>query len=252
MTVRVAVADDDRDYRLLVRLAVEGHAEVAFAGEASTGEELVDLVAGGGVDLVLLDASLAGAGETVARLREEAPAVPVALTSSLPPNMVATTVARLGALGSLAKDIPPRDLPAAIAELGAFTVAIERSLRTTRVALPHDLQSARASRGVARSTLAGWCDDDVRESALLLISELVTNGIRQAGTDLDVRIALGSDVLRVEVCDRDPTLPVMRTPAISDTGGRGMRLVDQLSLRWGVQARRSGKCVWFELPRAVL
>ena len=64
-----------------------------------------------------------------------------------------------------------------------------------------------------------------------------------------VRIAVTATTIRVEVTDRHPELPVMRSPEANESSGRGMRIVDQTATRWGVQARRTGKCVWFEVPR---
>jgi hypothetical protein len=39
----------------------------------------------------------------------------------------------------------------------------------------------------------------------------------------------------------------VRSPALEDESGRGMRLVDSLARRWGVQPAGTGKCVWFEV-----
>ena len=100
--------------------------------------------------------------------------------------------------------------------------------------------------------LEGWCDPDVLYDVELLITELVTNGVQHAVSDVDVRIAVGATTVRVEVGDCSPTEPVVRTALLNDTDGRGMRIVDQVASRWGVDVRRTGKCVWFELPRLQL
>jgi anti-sigma regulatory factor (Ser/Thr protein kinase) len=88
----------------------------------------------------------------------------------------------------------------------------------------------------------------------LLVSELVTNGVRHANATpaAPVRIAvqIADDRVRVEVSDRgvgfdhgplppDPTRP----------GGWGLRLVDELADAWGVE-RAGGTTVWFEVARA--
>ena len=60
-----------------------------------------------------------------------------------------------------------------------------------------------------------------------------------------------SGFLRVEVRDHGYGLPVLDHAAGLD-GGLGLRLVDRLADRWGVDQFLPGKIVWFELePRAV-
>jgi DNA-binding NarL/FixJ family response regulator len=248
VTLRIVVADDDPDYRLLLRLALDAAAELSVVDEATSAQELIEVVTAD-VDVVLLDASLPGALRAAPVLRAARPRARLVLTSSLPAAHVADAVASAGAVGSLAKDIPLARLPDAIRELGTLVDAAQRALHSEAAILPGHPASARAARKVLTAALDGWCGDEVRDAAALLISELVTNGIRHAATDVDVRISLGSRTVRVEIGDRSPVVPVLRSPEPTDIGGRGMRIVDELSLRWGVQARRTGKVVWFELPR---
>lgn len=246
MTLRLVVVDDDDDYRLILRHAVEGCEDLELADEASSA---LDVHPSGldAIDLVLLDASLPGAMRLAALVRESA--VRLVLTSSLPAPYVTDAVVRSGAVGSLAKDIPVARLPAAIRELGALAGAVERAMQTARQSLPGEPASARASRQALVSVLDGWATDEIRDAAELLVSEVVTNVVRHAGTDLGVAIAVGPTTVRVEITDRNPDLPVMRSPEPTDVGGRGMRIVAELASRWGIDARRSGKSVWFELPR---
>jgi DNA-binding NarL/FixJ family response regulator len=248
VSLHLVVADDDPDYRRLVALALEGQADLEIVGEAATAAELADQV-GPDVDLVLLDASMPGAVEAVPALQEAHPSVRFVVVSSLPAGHVADAVARVRAVGSLAKDIPLSRLPDAIKDLGALVDAVELALHSEERTLPGVPASARTSRQVLAAALDGWCDAEVQDAAALMISELVTNGIRHAGSDVRVRIAVGARTVRVEIGDQSPDVPVMRTPQPTDIGGRGMRIVDELSLRWGIEARRTGKSVWFELPR---
>ena len=122
-------------------------------------------------------------------------------------------------------------------------------MRTASASLPPDVTSPRHSRQLARTALAGWCDPSDFVDVELLISELVANGVEHAETQVDVRIAVTATTIRIEVTDRHPDLPVIRSPEATESSGRGMRIVDQTATRWGVQARRTGKCVWFEVPR---
>jgi anti-sigma regulatory factor (Ser/Thr protein kinase) len=116
-----------------------------------------------------------------------------------------------------------------------------------------------------RSVLAEWHMDAFTESAELIISELVTNAV-QASTDESgnpvyhdggmavIRVRLLSDRARllVEVWDRAPGIPVRRYPKGIEETGRGLALVDALSLTWGWRhvPDPGGKCVWAELRLA--
>lgn len=85
----------------------------------------------------------------------------------------------------------------------------------------------------------------------LLVSEVVTNSFRHgaAGDDvIGLRVLLEGEVVRVEVSDAGAgsTKPVIRPASID--GGWGLRIVDELSSRWGVSTEGRRRVVWFELP----
>ena len=81
---------------------------------------------------------------------------------------------------------------------------------------------------------------------MLLTSELVTNAIVHAGTDVDVRCEIVDDEVRVEVHDRHRArhIPV---PG-EQVSGRGLMLPEALATAWGITYGRSDKQVWFTLP----
>lgn len=87
------------------------------------------------------------------------------------------------------------------------------------------------------------------ETAALLATELVTNVVIHAGTDLDLVLTLQEGELTVEVADRHPArLLTTQSPSRElPEGGRGLALVDALSTRWGTTHSRVGKSVWFTL-----
>jgi Histidine kinase-like ATPase domain len=94
------------------------------------------------------------------------------------------------------------------------------------------------------------------DAATLGVSELVTNALLHAGGGIAVRISDTDGRLRVEVYDESPTLPERATSVGIDaetnpsTVGRGLRILDAISLAWGVYDEETGKCVWFQ-PSAV-
>ena len=55
--------------------------------------------------------------------------------------------------------------------------------------------------------------------------------------------------VRVSVSDGGaPTVPELGEPAQGATGGRGLRIVEKLSVRWGTNAGEDGTTVWAEVP----
>ncbi|MEX0666610.1 MAG: ATP-binding protein [Acidimicrobiia bacterium] len=108
-----------------------------------------------------------------------------------------------------------------------------------------DVSPARA-RSIVRRMLAVWDADDEVRLTELLTSELVTNAVRHAATEIMLRVAVDARTVRVEVTDTGKTMPVLtQTP---DVGGYGLRIVDQLAARWGVDPiPNDGKTVWFEV-----
>jgi anti-sigma regulatory factor (Ser/Thr protein kinase) len=110
---------------------------------------------------------------------------------------------------------------------------------------------------IARRALAeDHVPDELLEDAQLVVSELVTNGVRHGGSDptrwLGVRARLRPGGLRIEVCDPGPGFapppPLPRSG--SPVGGRGLPIVDRLARRWGAGRTADGRWeVWAEIDR---
>jgi two-component sensor histidine kinase len=115
-----------------------------------------------------------------------------------------------------------------------------------RLALPPLPESAARAR---RALLRGGLHPDLDHTVTLLTTELITNVVKHAGLGPDDRIvvlaALQPDFAHVEVHDPGPGFdPEIR----ASTKGYGLRLVETLSSRWGVE-RREGTKVWFEVDK---
>lgn len=114
---------------------------------------------------------------------------------------------------------------------------------------PRCVGRARAALGEA---LTCWGLTDLEDSALVVLSELLTNAGRHArtpGQDIETRYLRTPGGLRVEVHDGTCTSPILSTPDSARESGRGMWLVDALADRWGVDERTGapGKVVWAEI-----
>jgi len=121
--------------------------------------------------------------------------------------------------------------------------------------LPYTASSVGAAR---RRLLGDLAEAGVHEAtacdASLILSELISNALRHAsplpGGMVRVSWQLGGDCVEIAVGDGGgPTTPVVNKPAAGALGGRGLGIVDRLSLRWGVYARQDGSetTVWAEL-----
>ena len=121
-------------------------------------------------------------------------------------------------------------------------------MRTATISLPPEPVSARACRRFLLDTLDEWDADQFADEAVLLLSELVTNAVLHAGTEIDVELRLDRDVLRVEVRDGDPRLPTVRQYSVLSGTGRGLALVAGTAKTWSAEpVPDGGKRVWFEL-----
>lgn len=77
------------------------------------------------------------------------------------------------------------------------------------------------------------------------MSELVTNAVVHAGTNITLRVVPDDVGARVEVADGSTVMPGLRLATSRSHSGRGLLLVDHFSREWGVERTTSGKTVWF-------
>ncbi len=121
--------------------------------------------------------------------------------------------------------------------------------RNLQVTLLTGDQAAGLARRATRDALVTWRLAHLEETAVLLVSELVTNAVRHAhGTDaIALNLQTDRTCLRIEVQDADARWPQPRTPAGSDECGYGLVLVEALAGKWGVRETATGKAVWAEV-----
>ncbi|MFE3286192.1 SpoIIE family protein phosphatase, partial [Streptomyces sp. NPDC059233] len=123
-----------------------------------------------------------------------------------------------------------------------------RTMLTVAQAEPERIAGARQQ---IRELLHDWADEEQLDSAVLMVSEMVTNVL--VHTDGDALLVaeavgeLGERRLRVEVADTSDELPHKRHPGEMASSGRGVLLMEMLADSWGVDPRGEGKTIWFEL-----
>ena len=111
---------------------------------------------------------------------------------------------------------------------------------------PEGTSVGRARRLVTAAATAGGHGELV-DVASLLVSEIVTNSVLHAGTEIRLRCHATRTGIRVEVFDGSPLLPSVRHYEAEATTGRGLALVSALASSWGVHREDDGKTLWFEL-----
>lgn len=112
-------------------------------------------------------------------------------------------------------------------------------------------QAARTAREFVRARLTGLPSDLV-ESAELLTSEVVTNGILHARTGLEMGVSRTAKEIAVAVQDANDAMPSARPAPAGDEiaqQGRGMAIIVALAddFGWRPLPDRPGKVVWFTL-----
>jgi anti-sigma regulatory factor (Ser/Thr protein kinase) len=103
----------------------------------------------------------------------------------------------------------------------------------------------RAARATVRRMLPD-ADPRVVERAMLVVSELVTNAVMHADTEIVLDVSVDGNHVRVLVEDGDPRIP----EALDDSGphgGFGLHIVERLADSWGIAPRDNGKAVWVDL-----
>ncbi|MFE8923377.1 SpoIIE family protein phosphatase [Streptomyces rochei] len=122
-----------------------------------------------------------------------------------------------------------------------------------------------AAREMVRAALTDWSalglpgtrhwTEHLAADALVVVSELVTNAVVHAGTDVEVACRLEeTGTLVVEATDHHPSRAPrsgdQETPHEIPEYGRGLRLVAALAESWGITYRPGTKTVWARLRAA--
>jgi anti-anti-sigma regulatory factor len=126
-------------------------------------------------------------------------------------------------------------------------VAEEPEPRRIRVRLRPVPDACRQVRALVGHACATWHRRDAAATAMLIATELVANVVRHAHTTMEFTVGLRDGRLWLTVRDGSRLLPRPGDPGVTDAGGRGLRLVRELTESWGVLAVPDGKVVWTRL-----
>ena len=108
--------------------------------------------------------------------------------------------------------------------------------------------ACRQVRQVVTQACAAWQRTDLAGTAALIATELVANVVRHAHTTMEFTLRpLRDGRLSMAVRDGSRRMPKPARPDVTAAGGRGLRLVHDLTEAWGVLPVSDGKVVWTQL-----
>ncbi|MFP5257199.1 MAG: ATP-binding protein [Acidimicrobiia bacterium] len=94
---------------------------------------------------------------------------------------------------------------------------------------------------------------EATDALLLVASELITNAVRHGDGEVELRVIVEPECVRLEVLDGGHAAVTAPTenPAPSALGGRGLLLVQGVADRWGSEFETDGRTlVWAEVARS--
>jgi hypothetical protein len=163
----------------------------------------------------------------------EWPSSPIAVVASAPPLL--DQLDRLG----LGHRMP------VVADLGQAAAALRHSPRLLLAStqLPPTVDAPAAARAFVAAALSRWQAAGIVEGARWVVSELVTNAVVHARTDMTVRVSLTGRRVGLSVADRGQADSIRL-----DADSWGLRVVGRLARTWGVLPRLGeGSVVWVVL-----
>lgn len=118
---------------------------------------------------------------------------------------------------------------------------------TARLLLAPHVTASRVARDFVSRTCLDWGLAQGIASACLVVSELVTNGLRHAVTEMELTLSRHGGILRLAVRDgsSEPLRAAEQAWDLEGVHGRGLALVDACSRAWGtLPTADGGKVVW--------
>ncbi|SCF14099.1 anti-anti-sigma factor [Micromonospora coriariae] len=168
-----------------------------------------------------------------ARRAAEWPAVPVVLCAPPP------AAARWLAESTTCRVVPvSRDCAEATRVAGA-AAAPRLQARLEPVA-----EACRRARELVVDACTRWNLPEAAGPAAVVLSELVGNVVRHAGTPMQVTLTLRRPYLHLAVVDGSRAAARPAGADLRAEGGRGLLLVRELAQRWGSVPAGQGKAVW--------
>lgn len=114
--IKVLIADDHTIVRHGLKQILAADPQIEVCCEAQNGNEVIDYVRQGSVDVIVMDITMPGRNglETLKDIKRIKPGLPVIILSMHPQDQYAVRVLKAGASGYITKESAPEELVAAI------------------------------------------------------------------------------------------------------------------------------------------
>ena len=239
MTMSVAVAADLDSFALVLRVGPQDTDDrVLAAVDASAAQRptavVVDLLSAGRRSASLLAAISNRCGQYAVPLLV---APLLALTATVPTLVVSQQLRVYPSVDGALASLPHATLP----ESHRRTVSLDAVATAPALA-----------RSVAAEAVRSWGLHDLVFASELVASELVSNAVMHAATDVELLVRRRERGLEIRVRDGDPNPPLFVAHSPSDVGqlrGRGLFLVSVVAKRWGFLLGSADKVVWAAIER---
>jgi anti-sigma regulatory factor (Ser/Thr protein kinase) len=116
--------------------------------------------------------------------------------------------------------------------------------------IPVTVHGPAAARHIVDAVMRGWRLEPISPDAQLVVSELVTTAVQHAPgrTSVELELVRHDDSLRISLAGGSSIKPIVQDLGHSRRRGRGMRIVEALTTRWGADDQLRGKRVWVDIP----
>ena len=135
------------------------------------------------------------------------------------------------------------------------STAVELDPRLIAFVLPSIPESVRMARFHIRAALGFHGLDEYADDAEIITSELVTNAVQHVRDDGTNTIVVtlarvwNPAAVTVVVSDSSPEGPIRRDTSADSEQGRGLQIVEALSVHWGWRQEDGGKAIFAILAR---
>ena len=122
---------------------------------------------------------------------------------------------------------------------------------SAELVLPPDVTSVGLGRKFVRDTVSDWGLENLLDTAVLLTSEVITNSVLHARTQIVLSLRSANGTVSISVHDGSQHLPRPRSHSVDATTGRGLELLDRLAQEWHVDRESDGKTLTFTVGGGV-
>jgi anti-sigma regulatory factor (Ser/Thr protein kinase) len=120
-----------------------------------------------------------------------------------------------------------------------------------RLVLSPDTEAGWRTRQAVRDRFSHLLPPQTLIDLTAVVTELVNNAVKHGpGRPITLALVVDDEVIRGEVADQgNPVAAIPQIREATDTGGRGLEVVDKLTSQWAVY--EGSTHVWFEMPRSM-